>query len=142
MKTTSTLVARYAETDRMGIIHHSVYPVWFEVARTDFIKQVGMTYSDMEKMGIMLPLAELNCRYFRPVEYEDEVSIEVGIGRLTPARIEFIYEVFVNGELCCRGMTLHGWTGKNLRPLNLKKHFPDVYALVASTKDDESPEVR
>ena len=59
MKSESKIVARYAETDQMGIVHHSVYPVWYEVARTDFIKQVGMTYTQMEQIGIMLPLVEL-----------------------------------------------------------------------------------
>ena len=57
------IIARYAETDKMGIVHHSVYPVWYEVARTEGIKKIGISYSEMEKLGIMTPLSELNCKY-------------------------------------------------------------------------------
>ena len=59
------ITARYAETDMMGIIHHSVYPVWFEAARTNMIRSIGITYSQLEKDGIMLPLSEIgraSCR--------------------------------------------------------------------------------
>ena len=61
MITKSFVTARYAETDQMGVIHHSVYAVWYELARTDFIKKVGISYSQMEEMGILLPLSELTC---------------------------------------------------------------------------------
>ena len=58
------LTVRYAETDMMGIVHHSRYYPWFEVARTDFIKKIGMSYTEMEKMGIMLPLTETAAKYY------------------------------------------------------------------------------
>ena len=86
MKTQSNIVVRYAETDQMGIAHHSVYAVWYEVARSDFIKQIGMTYSEMEKEGVMTPVVELTSKYRLPACYEDELTIEVSIGRL----IQFI----------------------------------------------------
>ena len=71
------LTVRYAETDMMGIVHHSRYYPWFEVARTDFIKKIGMSYTEMEKMGIMLPLTETAAKYYYGLKYEDEVySIE------------------------------------------------------------------
>lgn len=60
---TSKIVVRYAETDQMGIAHHSNYPVWFEVARTDFIKASGISYTDVEKAGIITPLTGLTVRY-------------------------------------------------------------------------------
>ena len=56
------LTVRYAETDMMGVVHHSRYYPWFEQARTDFIKETGLTYSDMERMGILLPLIETGCK--------------------------------------------------------------------------------
>ena len=56
------LTVRYAETDMMGVFHHSRYYPWFEQARTDFIKETGLTYSDMERMGILLPLIETGCK--------------------------------------------------------------------------------
>ena len=59
----STVEVRYAETDQMGIAHHSNYAVWFEVARTDFIKAAGISYTDVEKEGIITPLTSLECKY-------------------------------------------------------------------------------
>lgn len=69
---TSKIVVRYAETDQMGIAHHSNYPVWFEVARTDFIKASGISYSDVEKAGIITPLTGLTVRYKQAAFYEDD----------------------------------------------------------------------
>ena len=74
----STIVVRYAETDQMGIAHHSEYPVWYEVARTNLIKCIGLTYTQMEQMGVMLPLSELTCRYKGAARYEDVLTVPPG----------------------------------------------------------------
>lgn len=118
---------RYAETDRMGIVHHRIYPVWYEIARTDLIKKIGITYSQMEEEGIMTPLVELTSRYIKPVTYEDEIIIKAKVEKLTPARIIFAYEVYHKGELINTGTTMHAWTGSNLKPINLKKVQPELY---------------
>ena len=97
MITKSFVTARYAETDQMGVIHHSVYAVWYELARTDFIKKVGISYSKMEEMGILLPLSELTCKYHQATLYEDEITIETRILALTPSRIQFGYTVYKKG---------------------------------------------
>lgn len=123
------ITVRYAETDKMGIVHHSVYPIWYEAARTEAIKKIGMTYSSLEKNGIMIPLVELNCRYILPAEYEDVLNITVDISKLTPARIVFNYEVFKEGEekAINTGSTVHAFVGKDLKPINLKKQFPEIF---------------
>ncbi|WMJ22076.1 thioesterase family protein [Paludicola sp. MB14-C6] len=132
MVSKSQITVRYAETDQMGIAHHSVYPIWFEVARTDFIKKIGMTYTEMEKAGIMLPLAELQCKYIFPTHYEDELTVEVYIKALTPARIEFAYTVYRYGEdnPVATGSTLHAWTDTNKRIVNMKRYHNDIYELI------------
>lgn len=128
MRCETKIIARYAETDQMGIIHHSVYPVWYEAARTDFIKYAGITYTQLEKMGVMLPLAELTCRYFRPVHYEDEVTIVTETLSLRAAKITFRYRVILNGELMAEGTTTHGFvSSETFRPVNLKKLMPEFY---------------
>lgn len=120
--------ARYAETDMMGVIHHSVYPVWFEAARTEIIKTAGISYSELEKSGVMTPLSELNCKYLRPVKYEDVVTIETRISKLTFARIEFSYRVVLDGEIMASGSTLHGFVdSRTFRPINLKKQRPELF---------------
>lgn len=128
----SNITVRYAETDQMGITHHSVYPIWYEVARTEFIKKVGMTYSEMEKLGILLPLVNLNCHYSGATYYEDELIVEASIKTLTPIKIEFSYQVYRKGEEkpVNAGSTLHAWVDKNMKIINLKKHHPDIYHLV------------
>lgn len=133
MYSESKVVVRYAETDKMGIVHHSVYPIWYELARTDFIKKFGMTYSGMEEIGIMTPLVELNCKYIKPADYEDVLTIRVWVSKLTPARIEFSYEVYKENVLINTGITVHALVGKDLRPLNMKKNFPNLYEKIQET---------
>ena len=73
------LIVRYAETDRMGIVHHSNYPVWFEAGRTEYIKQNGISYSEIEKEGILLPLLELKCRFINSSTYEDRIVVRTSV---------------------------------------------------------------
>ena len=131
MPSYSEITVRYAETDCMGVVHHSVYPIWFEVARTDYIKAVGMSYSDMEKSGIMLPVTGIPCRYHLPAKYEDELLIEARVSRFTQARIEFSYTVTnkASGALLCEGTSSHGFVdATTFRPLSFRKAMPDMYA--------------
>ncbi len=124
---------RYAETDQMGIVHHSVYPIWYEAARTEAIKKIGITYSALEKNGIMTPLVELNSKYIFPAEYEDVLTIHVEISKLTPARIVFDYQIFKPGieKPINTGSTVHAWVGRDLKPINLKKQFPDIFEKIS-----------
>ena len=122
------ITARYAETEQMGIIHHSVYPVWFEVGRTNFIKMIGIGYGQLEKNGVMLPLSELTCKYIKPVHYEDEVIIQTSVQKLTVSRIQFAYKVLLDGVLMAEGTTTHGFVSSDtLRPLNMKKFDQQLF---------------
>lgn len=132
------ITARYAETDMMGIIHHSVYPVWFEAARTEFIKMTGTRYSDLEKQGIMLPLSSIYCRYFLPVHYEDEVIIETRLEKLSAARIDFAYRVIRDGKIMAEGTTEHGFVNSaTFRPINLKKKYPVLFETLSKLIQNE-----
>ena len=131
MSTVSRVTVRYAETDQMGITHHAVYPVWYELSRTDFVKSLGFTYSQLEKMGVMTPLVELSCRYSGVSRYEDALLVECRVSALTPSRVEFSYRIFREGEEkpLNTGSTLHAWVdAQTFRPVNMKKRFPDLYA--------------
>ena len=79
MPNITEVTVRYAETDCMGVVHHAVYPVWFEIARTDYIKAAGMSYAEMEKRGVMLPVTGISCRYRLPARYDDTLLIEARI---------------------------------------------------------------
>ncbi|MDX1357285.1 MAG: acyl-CoA thioesterase [Clostridia bacterium] len=130
MKTATEIIVRYAETDQMGIVHHSVYPIWFEAARTEFGKAIGMSYSDCEKRGLMLPLLSLECNYKKPAYYGETVVIEAWVEKMTPVRMTVAYNVLnkEKRELLATGNTVHAWTNSDRRPVNLKKADPEVYA--------------
>lgn len=132
MKTETRLTVRYAETDQMGIVHHSNYPVWFEAGRTDFLKQTGVSYSEVEARGVMLPLYEITCRFKSPAKYEDEIAVITSLKELSRVRLILTYEVINrnNNLLLATGETLHAFTGKDLKPLNAEKVIPDIYTLM------------
>jgi len=96
MFTTETQIrVRYAETDQMGVVYHSNYFPYFETARAESIRQLGFTYADMEKMGIIMPVIEVQCRYLRPALYDDLLTIKVILKELpVHHKIEFHHEVF------------------------------------------------
>lgn len=137
MTTETEIVVRYAETDQMGIVHHSNYAVWYEQARTEFIRHFGLSYGEMEKRGIWLPLLSLHCDYKGPAFYEDRLVIKTSIGLLTPSRIQFCYEIWREGtKLINTGYTQHAFTSPALRPMNLKKHHPELYALLDKAREE------
>lgn len=93
--TETTLRVRYAETDQMGVVYHSNYFPYFESARAESIRQLGFTYADMEKMGVIMPVIEVQCRYLRPALYDDLLTIKVILKELpVHHKIEFHHEVF------------------------------------------------
>ena len=100
--------ARYAETDQMGVVHHGVYPVWFEVARTALSHAVGLPYTEWERRGILLMVGELTCRYRRPAHYDEEVTVMVRVGGLASRRVVFEYRVEgPDGAVLAEGTTRH-----------------------------------
>lgn len=125
-------VVRYAETDQMGIVHHSNYPIWFEAGRTDFIKKMGLPYSKVEEMGFMLPLIGLKCNYKSASKYEDNIVVRTQLKEITPVRVVFYYEVYRKEETdpLATGETTHVWTDKTLKPVNIKKHSDEIYQLL------------
>ena len=133
------IVVRYAETDQMGVAHHSVYPVWYEVARTEYARKYIIPYSEAEKIGIMMPVSELTSKYYKSAFYEDELIIKTEVEKISPVRIKFRYKVYnQNNELINTGTTMHAWTDKNLKILNIKKAFPEIYKKLEALEVSES----
>ncbi|WP_251859910.1 thioesterase family protein [Clostridium sp. Marseille-Q2269] len=129
INTTETTV-RYVETDQMGIVHHSNYYPWFEMGRTEFIKAIGMKYTDIENMGIMMPLTESHCKYIKAAKYEDEIVIETYIEKLTPVKIVFSYRIIKkdNNELLAKGGTTQAFVDKeNFKIINLKQSNENLW---------------
>lgn len=122
---------RYKETDQMGVAHHSNYYPWFEVGRTEFIRQAGLSYSDMENMGLMLPVLETHCFYKHGAKYDDLLIIRTRLSELKGAKLTMQYEVIRenDGLLLAHGSTVHACTDRNMKPLNIRKSHPEIYDL-------------
>jgi acyl-CoA thioester hydrolase len=130
MYTSSTRIkVRYAETDKMGIAHHSNYYIWFEAARGDFIKKAGITYKDIEDKGIMMPLVETYCKYSKAAKYDDDLIIEASIADFNPVKISFNYRVLneKNSQLLAKGKTTQTFIDKKFKIVNLKKKYPELW---------------
>lgn len=139
MTTKTKLTVRYAETDQMAIVHHSNYPVWYEAGRTDFIKNMGMSYTEIEAQGILFPLLELHCKYIQAARYEDVVIIETTLTKLSVVKVEFSYKVYreSDGVLLNTGSTIHGMVTKELRPVHMKKEQPEIYQMMEKVLQKE-----
>ena len=90
---TITIVPRYAETDKGGVIHHSVYPVWFEMGRTELLRADGIAYRDLEAQGIFFVVAEMRVKYRRPAFYDEELLLETTCSNVTPGKVEHTYRL-------------------------------------------------
>ena len=86
--------ARYPETDRMGVVHHSHYLVWFEIGRTELMRELGMPYAALENDGVFMPVIEAQARYLAPVRYDEEVEVETTLEELTGVCVTFAYRLF------------------------------------------------
>ena len=126
---TSRLRVRYAETDQMGVVYYANYLVWFEVARTDWLRQTGWTYRDMERDGISLPVIEAHCEYRQPALYDDEISVATLATLITPIRIRFDYEVIRGGHemIAASGYTVHAALDASGKPRRLPSRVRDMF---------------
>jgi acyl-CoA thioester hydrolase len=85
----------YADTDLMGVVYHGTYLRYLEHARVEFIRSLGFAYADLERMGVGLPVIDLAVTYLNSARYDDIVSVDVGLAKLTLARVHFVYRVTV-----------------------------------------------
>jgi len=103
------LRVRYAETDAMGVAHHSCYVVWFEAGRSDYMRQLGSSYAEFEARGYSLPVTELDARFVRPAHYDEMVVVRTRLQSLRSRKLTFEYQVVreATGELLASGHTSH-----------------------------------
>ena len=123
-----TFRVRYAETDAMGIAHHSSYVVWMEAGRTEFMRAHGFTYRELEAMGVLLPVLELNVRYRQAAVYDDELRVSTWLDELSRTRIKLAYAItrLPDDLLLAEGFTLHTFAGRDGRPLRIT-HHPEAW---------------
>jgi len=119
--------AQYHETDRMGIIHHANYIKWMEEARIEFMDSIGLTYRDMEDMGITSPVVSVNVEYKKQVEFGDKVEIRISVAKYDGAVLELEYEIYnlTKDELCTVAQSRHCFLHDD-RLVSLKKELPKL----------------
>ena len=117
------LRVRYCECDPMGVVHHSVHPIWLEIARTEVLRQGGISYREMEAAGVFLVVAHMSLDYRRPARYDDEIVVKCRVTGTGRAKLEHAYEVWrnvgangVGGELVAEARTVLACVGQDGRP--------------------------
>jgi len=130
---------RYAETDKMGIVHHSNYLIWFEAGRSDLCRAKGFSYKEMEENdNALMVVAESYVRYKSPAYYEDVLSVRTRVAEIRSRSIRFIYEIVRPSDevLLAEGETLHLVTDTSKRV----RQIPDSYKELLTVDDRELAE--
>lgn len=120
---------RYAETDQMGVAYYGNYFAWFEVGRTEFCRQHGFSYKEMEdKAERFLPVSEAYCRYLRPLRYDSEFIVRTYVNELRRRAVTFVYQILdLNGEeVYAEGKTIHIVTDRTGKPKTFPEHYRDL----------------
>ena len=134
MTSKSLIPVRYAETDRMGVIHHSHYPVYFEQGRTDFFIEHLEPYSRFEEAGVLAPVLELQLQLLGRATYGEVLEVVTRADWMKGLRLQMSYEICICERPVARGSTLHALVDRELRPVHprqlgatfalLRKVFP------------------
>lgn len=113
------VTVRYAETDMMGVVYHANFLPWFEIGRTTLLKEMGLSYRQLEDDGYRLPVLEVAVKYLRPAVYDDVITVVTFLREKPLLRIRLEYEVRRGAELLATGTTVHAFIdrqGKPVRP--------------------------
>ena len=125
----SRLRVRYAETDQMGVAWHGSYFAWFEVGRTELLRERGVSYRELEQGDLHLPVIEASARYHRPARYDDVLEVRTRVAAHSGARVSFDYEIHCEGSAApiATGFTAHAAVDGRGRPRRLP---PEVRRLL------------
>ncbi|GIP27847.1 hypothetical protein J23TS9_29770 [Paenibacillus sp. J23TS9] len=145
---TASVRVRYQESDQMGVVYHANYLNWFEIGRTEMIRELGITYRSMEEQGVLLPVTDLDMKFIQPARYDDEITIFTRMTTFSKLRIKYAYEIRrlsseerehlheaqnsacpeLPGVLLVSGSTSHVWVNREWQPVRLDKGAPGLYS--------------
>lgn len=123
MESSTQIRVRYAETDAMGIVHHATYPVWMELGRSDFLRELGQSYTEWEAQGVMMSVAELSLKYRAPARYDELVEVRTRLKDATRRKIVFAYDIYRDGTRLVEGESVHLVTGPDGRSRVMPDHL-------------------
>ncbi|HTU17199.1 MAG TPA: thioesterase family protein [Gemmataceae bacterium] len=111
-----TIRVRYAETDRMGLLHHANYLIYFEQGRTELLRSHGLSYKDLEDRGFLLVLTKIEVKYRWPARYDDVLTLKTIVTRTTSVRIDHRYELYCESRLLAEGASTLACIDRTGRP--------------------------
>ena len=111
---------RYAETDAMAVMHHAVWPIYWELGRTDLLRARIKSYAELERDdGVLFPVVGFGVEILAPASYDDEIEIHAEVVELGRVKIRFAYEGWSGGKLLARGFSQHGIVDRDWKPVRL-----------------------
>lgn len=133
----SPIIVRYGETDQMGVVHHSNYLRYFEVARLEWLTALGISYNTMESSGVMMPVIHAAIDYKLPARFEDALTVEIHLRDIPLVKMIFDYRIVNqhNDLVCSASTTLAFMRADNRRPIRCPEQFQAVFASVVSNED-------
>jgi len=126
--TTARVRVRYAETDKMGVVYHSNFFVWFEVGRCELLRSLGWSYRELEADGVSLPVIHASCDYRQSGRYDDELDVHTTGTLLSQVRVQFDYDVRRGETSLATGRTVHAALNSDGRPCRLPQRVRDLFA--------------
>ncbi len=125
----SRLRVRYAETDAMGIVHHSNYVIWMEQARTDYCRSAGLSYTEISAQGLELAVTEVAVKYLSPCYFDDELIIKTWVEKVGRVSCRFGYQLYnaTTGKISMEGATEHAAVSRDGK---VQRFFPRLYQLM------------
>ena len=122
---------RYGDTDKMGITYYANYFVWFEAARTEYFRALGLPYTECEKQGLFLPVVETSARYMAPSTYDDLITVRTSVSSLGKSTMRFEYQVLhkTTNKLLVTGHSVHVFVDRAMKPVRIPENIKTVVTL-------------
>ncbi len=132
---------RYGETDKMGVVHHSVYALYFEEARTEMMRQLGVPYAELEAEGFLLPLIEVGIRFRKGPRYDDVLVLEAHVIEVGRVRVRIGYRVHRkrDGAFLAEGFTVHACVDERMRPVRMPDRVITAFRRGRAPSGEEDP---
>lgn len=142
MKVCTAIPVRYAETDKMAVVYHANYLLYFEDARTRFLEELGYPYARIEQAGYMSPVVSFEVRYGEPLRYGDVAIVRTWVSESRGTKTTYSYEVFKQGDdvevakPCVTGTSTHCLVDSNtFKPVSIKRTLPELFDLYEQVRE-------
>ena len=137
MQTKTDIQVRYPDCDRMGIVHHAIYPIWYEMARMDFFLEMGFSFAEMNSIGVNPAMVDLHLQFKASATYPQSLYILTRMGAYAPKKLELIYETYDlhGGAPINTARTFHIWTGPDNKSYNMEENLPQIYEKIKNAAE-------